>query len=306
MALVGTTASGKSALAREVVARCGALEIVSVDSMCVYRHMDVATAKPSVEERRSTPYHLVDLVDPEEEFTVSMYQRAARRVLAAIEGRGGRALLVGGTGLYLRAVVDDLALPGRWPSIAARLSEEAAQAGGPAALHRRLVELDPVAASRMEPSNTRRVVRALEVTLGSKQPFSSFGPGLSVYPPTRFSLVGLPFDPAVVDRRIEERFVAWMDQGLLAEVQALAARPAGLSRTARQALGYKELLEHVEQGVALSDCVRRAIDRTRAYARRQRSWLRRDPRIRWVQRGEDPLEVVLGALADPLGLAMGD
>jgi len=296
VAIVGTTASGKSELARAVARRMPEVEIVSVDSMCVYRGMDVATAKPSVDDRRRIRHHLLDLVDPAEEYTVSMFQGAACRAVVDIGRRDRRPLLVGGTGLYLRAVVDDLRLPGRWPEVAAELEREADGPEGVEGLHRRLAGLDPVAAGRMTPTNRRRVVRALEVTLGSGRPFSSFGPGLAVYPPSRFRLVGLPFDAATVDRRIEERFERWMASGLLDEVKGLAVRPAGLSRTARQALGYRELLAHVEEGRPLAGCVEEAVRRTRAYARRQWAWMRRDPRIRWVPPGADPIEEVVAAL----------
>ncbi len=298
VALVGTTASGKSEVAMTVARARGDVELVCVDSMTVYRGMDIGTAKPSPAARAEVPHHLLDLVDPSEEFAVSAFQRSARRALAGIAAAGHRALLVGGTGLYLRAVVDDLELPGRWPAVAAELAREADRPDGVARLHARLAVLDPLAASRTTAVNRRRVVRALEVTLGSGRPFSSYGPGLTAYPATRCTMVGLPFDPEVVDRRIEARFHRWLDGGLLDEVRALAARPEGLSRTARQALGYRELLAHVEGGAPLDECVAAAVQRTRAYARRQRSWFARDPRIRWVAGGEDPVAVVTAALID--------
>ncbi len=300
MALVGTTASGKSALATAVARTLGDVEIVSVDSMCVYRSMDIATSKPSRAVRQEIRHPLLDLVDPDEEFTVADFQSAARASLSSIADRGHRALLVGGTGLYLRAVIDQLALPGRWPEIAALLELEAAADGGTAALYDRLAELDPRAASRTTPTNRRRIVRALEVTLGSGRPFSSFGPGLSRYPATAFCLVGIPYDPVVIDARIDERIDQWMREGLLDEVAALAARPGGLSRTARQALGYKELLAHVEDGAALEDCVAEAKRRTRSFARRQWAWFRRDPRIRWIDPGDDAA-AVLGSAWDSAG-----
>jgi len=290
--LVGTTASGKSDVAFAAARARRGTEIVSVDSMSVYADMDIATAKPTPEQRAAVPHHLIDFVDPAEEFTVSMFQRSAREALADIEARGGTALLVGGTGLYVRAVVDDLSLPGRWPQVATVLEAEADLPDGVAALYGRLADLDPVAAARMTPENRRRIVRALEVTVGSGRPFSSFGPGLEAYPPTRFELLGIAFDAARVDGRIEERFGRWMDAGLLDEVRRLAARPRGLSRTARQALGYRELLEHIEGGVPLSTAVERAVQRTRAFARRQWAWFRRDPRIVWLGAGEDPVEAL--------------
>jgi tRNA dimethylallyltransferase len=297
--LVGTTASGKSALAFEVARGLGATEIVSMDSMGVYRGMDVGTAKPTPAQRAAVPHHLIDLLDPEEECTVAFFQAQARAALKEVEGRGARALLVGGTGLYVRAVVDDLTPPGRFPAVAAALETEADQPGGTAALYERLVALDPTAAARMHPTNRRRVVRALEVTLGSGRPFSSFGPGLEEYPPTRFIQIGMPFDAAVVDRAIAERFDRWMAEGFLDEVRALAARPGGLSRTARQALGYRELLAHLERGEPLESAVAEAVRRTRAFARRQWAWFRRDPRITWIGPGDDPAAVVAAALGTP-------
>jgi tRNA dimethylallyltransferase len=253
----------------------------------------VGTAKPSPEDRVALRYHLLDLVDPSQPFTVRQFQAAAAEVLGRIEARGNRALLVGGTALYLRAVVDRLELPGRWPEVRARLERQADAPGGLAALYERLARLDPPAASRMTAANRRRVVRALEVTLGSGRPFSSFGPGLDAHPPSPVRLVGIPFDPPTVDRAIAERFRALLEAGLLDEVRQLAARPGGLSPTARQALGYRELLSHLEQGVPLELTIEEAVRRTRAFARRQWAWFRRDPRIFWLEAGRDPLEQLI-------------
>lgn len=303
--LVGTTASGKSEIAFAAAQRCPGTEIVSVDSMSVYRGLDIATAKPSAQQRAAVPHHLLDLVDPAEEFTVSMFKDLACRVLRDIESRHRRPLLVGGTGLYVRAVVDNLALPGRWPKVAASLEAQADQDGGLGSLYDQLRVLDPVAASRMTEQNRRRIVRALEVTIGSGRPFSSFGPGLESYRPAPFDLIGIPFHAALVDQRIEDRFRHWMSQGLLEEVRALAQCPAGLSRTASQALGYRELLEYVSGGVSLAQAVDRAIQRTRAFARRQWAWFRRDPRIYWIPPDADPTEelrtrlLALERLAEP-------
>jgi tRNA dimethylallyltransferase len=299
VALVGTTASGKSNVAEAVARRRSRVELVSMDSMSVYRGMNIATAKPSLAVRAEIPYHLIDLADPSEEFTVSRFQRAARDVLKELTRRDRQALLVGGTGLYLRAVLDDLQLPGRWPETAGRLEDEADRAGGLTELYARLAALDPVAAARIVPTNRRRIVRALEVTEGSGRPFSSFGPGLEAYPAIPVTIVGLPFDPVAVDRRIRERFEQWVADGLVEEVRTLAGGPGGLSRTARQALGYRELLAHVESGVPLQDCAEEAVRRTRRFARRQWAWFRRDPRIRWVRANEDPVEVVAEVLDGP-------
>lgn len=298
VALVGVTASGKSAVALELARRRGDCEIVSIDSMCVYRGMDIGTSKPDAAARRDVRHHLLDLVDPEKEFTLTQFQRAAREALDDIERRGRHALLVGGTGLYLRSVIDDLEIPGRYPEVAESLEAELdAGRAEPAHLHARLAELDPVGAARMEPSNRRRVVRALEVTLGAGRPFSEFGPGLDAYPASGVSQVGLMLEPQDVDHRIGERFSAMVEGGLVDEVRALAARPQGISRTARQALGYREVLAHVEDGAPLDECLEEAVRRTRQFARRQASWFRRDPRVSWGSGAAEASALLERALA---------
>jgi tRNA dimethylallyltransferase len=260
--------------------------------MGVYRGMDVGTAKPSLAERAEVPVHLLDLADPHEDFSVARFAAAAAEALTGIEARGRRALLVGGTGLYLQAIVDGLTLPGEWPEVRARLEEQAGTPAGVGALHRRLAATDPPAAARIEPGNRRRIVRALEVTLGSGRPFSSFGPGLGAYPPTRFRLAGLWLPREVVGARIEARYNQQLDSGFLDEVRALAALPRGMSRTARQALGYRELLDHVVGRTTLDEAVDLAVRRTREFARRQRAWFRRDPRIVWFGAASNPVAVL--------------
>jgi tRNA dimethylallyltransferase len=283
VALVGVTAAGKSDLVLELAVQRGDCEIVSVDSMCVYRGMDIGTSKPNAAARAAVRHHLLDLVDPDEDYTVTRFQAAARQALGRIAARGHHALLVGGTGLYLRAVVDDLVIPGRYPDVAAALEAELDEGrAAPADLHSRLAELDPVGAGRMEPTNRRRVVRALEVTIGAGRRFSEFGPGLGSYPATAIPQVGLHLAPEEADRRIAARFADMIAAGLVDEVRRLAGRPAGLSRTARQALGYREILAHVERGEPLERCLDEAVRRTRQFARRQAAWFRRDPRIRWA------------------------
>ncbi len=280
VALVGPTASGKSALAHELaLVSGGRVEIVSVDAMGVYRGMDIATAKATAIERAEVPYHLIDLVEPSEEFTVAQFQRAARRASAEIWGRGHGVLYVGGTGLYVRAVVDDLEIPGRYPALRRHLESRAGDEL--AALYEELVERDPVAARRIDATNARRVVRALEVSLGSGRPFSSFGAGLASYGEVRVVQIGLDVATEVLDERIAARFRRWMDEGLLAEVARLLERPGGVGPTARQAVGYRELLRHLEGGEPLERCVEDAIAKSRRLARRQRSWFRRDPRVLW-------------------------
>jgi tRNA dimethylallyltransferase len=283
-------------LALEAARKIGGVEIVAVDSMQVYRGMDIGTAKPSPAERDEIVHHCLDLVEPDDEFTVTEYLRAYHDARAAIDVREHRALLVAGTGLYLRAAVDALRPPGRWPAIRALLEREP----DTAQLHARLAALDPVAAASMEPSNRRRVVRALEVCLGSGQPFSSFGPGLGIYPASDVVQIGLRWSRAALSARIGERFETMMADGLLAEVQALAAHPAGLSRTAAQALGYKELLAYFEGRCSLEEAVDLAVTRTRRFAVRQLRWFQRDPRIRWVDMetdGADALVQVVQALS---------
>ncbi len=297
LAIVGPTASGKSAVALALARRCPDVEIVSVDSMQVYRGMDIGTAKPTAAERAEVPHHLLDLVDPDEEFSLARFQAAARAVVAGIEARGRRALLVGGTGLYVRAVIDELDLPGRYPDARASVEADA----DTERLHRRLADLDPGAAARMQPTNRRRVVRALEVTLGSGRPFSSFGPGLAVYPPSPFTQIGLRAAPPVLDRRIAGRFASMLDAGLVAEVEALAVRCPPLSATAGQALGYRELLAHLAGRCSLDEAAGEAVRRTRRFARRQLRWFRRDPRITWCQVDEEPGDELLAPASGLLG-----
>ena len=297
IALVGTTASGKSALALEVARHRGDVELVSVDSMQVYRGMDIGTAKPSPDEQAEVVHHLIDVVDPWEPFEVHTFQSAVAAVLADVHFRGRRALLVGGTGLYLRAVVDGFEIPGRFPKVAAELELTPDTAESTVVLHRRLADLDPRAAERMEPTNRRRVIRALEVCLGSGRPFSSFGPGLDAFPPAPVRMVGVRLPQPVVADRIERRYRRQMIDGFLDEVRTLRSGPP-MSRTAAQALGYRELAAHLdalERGddhPDLEEALDEAIRRTRAFARRQRAWFRRDPRISWLDADLVPADVL--------------
>ncbi|HWE56172.1 MAG TPA: tRNA (adenosine(37)-N6)-dimethylallyltransferase MiaA [Acidimicrobiales bacterium] len=292
MALVGCTASGKSAVALELARRLGDVEIVTVDSMQVYRGMDIGTAKPTPEEQAAVAHHLIDVADPADDWSVTRWADAAAEVIAGIEARGRRALLVGGTGLYFQAVVDGLTPPGRYPAVRAELEAQP----DTVALHDRLAAIDPLAASRMEPTNRRRVIRALEVGLGSGRPFSSFGPGLATYPSTGWRLAGVWLPRAVVGRRIGARLQQMVADGFVEEVGRLRARP--LSRTAAQALGYRELLRHLDGGCSLEEAVAEADRRTRSFARRQRVWWRRDPRLSWYGAAENPLAVIPQILGD--------
>jgi tRNA dimethylallyltransferase len=273
------------------------VELVSVDAMQVYRGMDIGTAKPSPDELALVHHHLIDLVDASDTFTVAQFQTVCATVVDDIEARDGTVVFVGGTGLYLRAVVDDLDIPGQWPDLRARLEQELVTEG-PESLHRRLLELDPAAASKMEPSNGRRIVRALEVCEGSGRPFSSFGPGVDTYPDSPVRQVAILWDRTVLAERIERRVHDMIDRGLVAEVAALMER--GLSRTAFQALGYKEMVDHLEGRASLEESVATTILRTRQFAVRQERWFRRDPRVRWVRVEVDPVTEVAPVIIDLL------
>ena len=288
VALVGATATGKSALALALARQDPTWELVSIDSMQVYRGMDIGTAKPTPAEQAEVPHHLIDLLDPWEDATVAWFQQEARTALADIEARGRRALLVGGTGLYVQAVVDDLDIPGQHPEVRAELEAEP----DTASLYARLRTLDPVAAARMEPANRRRIVRALEVTVGTGRPFSSFGPGVHAHPAGTFTMIGLGMEQAALAERISARYRDQMAAGFLDEVRRLVGQPRGLSRTARQALGYKELLDHLSGALSLDEAVDLAVRRTRRFARRQRAWFRRDPRITWLDATAEPAELL--------------
>lgn len=300
LVLVGPTASGKSSVAVELALRRAAdgrrTEVISCDSMAVYRGMDVGTATPTIAERRGVPHHLLDVVEPSEEFSVQRFTALVHDALDGIESRGADAVLVGGTGLYVQAVVDGLQLPPQFPDVAAALEEF--ETGDLAA---RLGELDPLAASRVPTGNRRRLIRALEVTIGSGQQFSSFGPGLDAYPATPFVLTGLTVPREHLAGRIAERYRRQMADGFLDEVRALLGRTDGWSRTAAEALGYRELAAHLHGACGLDESVDLAVQRTRRFAVRQERWFRRDPRIEWFPAvGTDGEAVAASVLAREL------
>jgi len=279
----------------------GDAEIVSIDAMQVYRGMNIGTASPSDDERAAVVHHLIDIVDPDQEFTVARFQSAFASVVADLEARSRRAVLVGGTGLYLRAVTDGLTLPGQWPEIRRRLEGEA-EVEGPERLHERLRERDPLAASRMESTNTRRIVRALEVIEGSGRPFSSFGPGFDSYPQTGVVQVGLRWPRDVLARRIESRVRSMIAAGWVEEVRTLleSSRSVSLSRTAAQALGYKEIIDHLQGHLSLEETIEEIVLRTRQFAVRQERWFRRDPRIKWFDVDHDPAAELTPVVLDLL------
>ncbi|MGO9558939.1 MAG: tRNA (adenosine(37)-N6)-dimethylallyltransferase MiaA [Acidimicrobiales bacterium] len=291
LAIVGASATGKTSLAGAIADSVPQASLVSIDALAVYRGMDIGTAKPTRPGDAASRHcwQLVDLVDASEEFSVAEFQAAARDAIGRIHEAGAAAVLVGGTGLYHRAVLDDLELPGRYPHVAARLRTEADGPGGPASLHARLRELDPVAAGRMEPLNARRVIRALEVTEGSGRRFSEFGPGLEDYPSIDTVVVGLALDRAQLDERLARRLSSQLDEGFVDEVRTLLAAPGGLSRTAAQAIGYREIAQYLQGERSLEDARSEAMRRLKSFARRQEAWFRRDPRVHWLRADDERL-----------------
>lgn len=285
-ALVGSTASGKTEASVELARRMGA-EILVVDSMTVYRGMDVGTAKPSPELRRQVPHHLIDVADPAEPFSVAQFQSLANDALEEVAARGRPALLVGGSGLYYRAVIDRLIFPGTDPHLRRTLETEAT-ALGPEGLYARLTEVDPAAARKIQPSNLRRTVRALEVAGLTGQRFSSFSGAWDSYPSTRVRAAGISIPANVRDSRIRVRVRNMLDDGLIEEVRSLLAAGAGSFLTASQAIGYLEVVEHLRARMTIDEVVTRTVRRTRDLARRQMAWFRRDPRIRWFETN-DPM-----------------
>ena len=281
-ALVGPTAVGKTEASLLLAERLDA-EVVLIDSMTVYRGMDIGTAKPSRAERERVIHHLVDVADPARPFSVATFQRLAREALAGIADRGTRPLLVGGSGLYFRAIVDGLEFPGTDPDLRRALEAEA-EAIGPGPLHERLARFDPSAAAKMEPSNARRIVRALEVAALTGRPFSEYGEPWDRYPEGRVRAAGVTMSADVMRPRIEARARAQLEDGLLDEVRILM--DSGLDRTASQAIGYAEAIEHLEGRLSLDEALERIVRRTRALARRQMAWFRRDPRVRWFEADE--------------------
>ena len=294
--ILGPTASGKSDVAMAYAHSQSGREILAIDAMQVYRRLDIGTAKPTAADQAAVTHHGIDLVEPSADFAVTEYVAAATTALADMADRGAEAVLVAGTGLYLRTLTDPMEIPGRWPDVRAMFERRALEEGAPS-LHELLVQLDSLAASRMEPTNERRIVRALEVTVGSGRPFSSFGDGVASYPPIDFRMVGLRWERPRLAQRIAERVERMMAAGLLAEVDALVNDSGGLSRTARQALGYKELIQHLDGALSLDEAVGMIIVRTRQFAVRQERWFRRDPRIRWFDVHDDPVAELLPHLA---------
>lgn len=278
--LCGPTAVGKTEVAVALAQAVGA-EIVAGDSRTVYRGMDIGTAKPTPEQRRLVPHHLLDVTDPWETFTVVDFQRLARVAIEGIRSRGRLPLLVGGTGLYLRAVTDDLTIPQVPPNHALRASLEDAEGRlGPGYLHGRLAVLDPAAAARIHPRNVRRLVRALEVTLVTGRPVTA-QQGCAT-PPCPVVMVGLSMARPRLYERIEARVDAQIAAGLVEETRRLLARGIPSQAPSMQALGYREVAGWLRGEYTFPEAVRRIKRNTRRFAKRQLTWFRRDPRIIWV------------------------
>jgi tRNA dimethylallyltransferase len=298
--IVGPTASGKSSVAMAVAQQQtnsqSPVHIVAVDAMQVYRDMNIGTAKPTLSDQSLVPHHCIDLVDSHERFTVAEFKKSATEALSKIDKANGRALLVAGTGLYLTAVIDDLVLPGEFPETRATLEQEP----NTALLFEQLAQLDPIAIEKIERSNRRRIIRALEVCIGSGRAFSSFGPGTSAYPENGVVQIGLRWNRDRLAQRVADRVYAMMNEGLLSEVTALRNSKDGFSRTAAQALGYKELLLHLDGKMSLDQAVEETIIHTRQFAVRQERWFRRDPRIKWVSISEDPVAEIVPVVAKHL------
>jgi tRNA dimethylallyltransferase len=279
VAVVGATAAGKTGLSLDLAERLGG-EIVNTDAMAVYRGMDIGTATPSPAERQRVPHHLFDLLDVTEPLTVAEFQGWARIAIAEVRGRGRPPVLVGGSALYTRAVVDRFEFPGHDPDVRRGLEAELA-GSGPRALHERLAGIDPEAAARILPDNGRRIVRALEVVAITGRPFSATLPEHE-YADPRTIQIGVDIDRPTLDERIAQRVREMFEAGFVDEVRRLL--DAGLSegRTARTAIGYREVASYLAGDLTLDEAVEATAAATRRFSRRQDSWFRKDPRVLWV------------------------
>ncbi|HHX73824.1 MAG TPA: tRNA (adenosine(37)-N6)-dimethylallyltransferase MiaA [Firmicutes bacterium] len=285
--ITGPTAVGKSAVALAVAQLLGA-EIVSADSVQVYRGLDIGSAKPSPAERRLVPHHLLDIADPRDNYTVADYQRDAAKVIAEIAGRGKLPLLVGGTGLYLRAVVRGFAFTesGYDQKLRQKLSEQAA-AEGSAALHARLATVDPETAAKLHPNDTRRIIRALEVYIQSGRPISEQvrqTPREPVYRTAQFCLTR---PRHILYQRIEKRVDRMLAAGLVEEVEGLLAAGVPPEAKSMQSLGYKQIVSYLQGKMTLAEATELIKRETRRFAKRQLTWFRREKDLHWMELAED-------------------
>jgi tRNA dimethylallyltransferase len=289
--VVGPTAAGKSALSLALAHELGA-EVVNADSMQLYRGMDIGTAKLTVAEREGVPHHLLDVWPVTMTAAVAEYQTLARAAIDRILARGRVPLLVGGSGLYVRAVLDELDFPGTDPAVRTRLEDELAEVG-PVELHARLAGLDPAAAAAVLPTNGRRIVRALEVIELTGGPFRARLPAPQPHYPAH--VVGLDREPAELDERIAVRVNRMWAAGFVAEVEALAADGLRDGPTASRALGYAQVLAQFDGSLTPEEARERTVSTTRRFVRRQRSWFRRDPAVSWFDAGRPDLVDAVGA-----------
>ncbi|GHE14498.1 tRNA (adenosine(37)-N6)-dimethylallyltransferase MiaA [Klenkia taihuensis] len=285
VAVVGPTATGKTGLAVELAHRLGG-EVVNADSMQLYRGMDIGTAKPTHAERGGVPHHLMDLWHVREPASVAEYRQRARAEVDRLRAAGVVPLLVGGSGLYVRAVLDELEFPGTDPDLRARLSAELADLG-PAALHARLRAVDPAAAAAILPSNGRRVVRALEVVQLTGRPFAASLPDPRPHYPA--VVVGLDRDPAELDERVALRVDRMWADGFVDEVVGLAADGLREGPTASRALGYAQVLRQLDGELTAQEAQEETVRTTRRFVRRQRSWFRRDTAVTWLDAADPRL-----------------
>ena len=293
IAVVGPTATGKSALALQLAQALDG-EVINADAMQLYRGMDIGTAKTPVPQRDGMPHHQFDVLDVTEAASVAHYQRAGRRNVEAVLARGHTPIIVGGSGLYVQALLDELSFPATDAAVRARWESELATRGV-SALHLELAAVDPAAARNILPSDGRRIVRALEVVELTGQPFSASAPTVG-QPRWSTVLIGLDRDTAELDTRIEARSAAMFAGGLPAEVQALVELGLRDGVTARRALGYAQVLAAFDRVHDLAQAQRATAAGTRRYVRRQRSWFRRDRRVQWFDAAHPELtELVLAA-----------
>ena len=281
--VVGSTAAGKSDLAVDLALALNG-EVINADSMQLYQGMDIGTAKLTEQERRGVPHHLLDVWDVTKAASVAEYQDLADAAVADVERRGRVPIVVGGSGLYVRAALGDLEFPGTDEAIRARLEAELTERG-PDPLYQRLRAADPAAAAAILPSNGRRIVRALEVIELSGRPFSATMPGYDAGRPA--VQLGVEVPRSELDRRIEDRVERMWAAGFEAEVRQLAARGLREGKTAGRALGYQQLLRWLDGELTSEQAREETVRATRRFARRQESWFRRDPRIRWLDLGQD-------------------
>jgi tRNA dimethylallyltransferase len=292
VAVVGPTAAGKSELSLSLAHALDG-EVVNADSMQLYRGMDIGTAKLSPAERASVPHHLLDIWPVTQTASVSEYQALARGTIDDIRARGRTPIVVGGSGLYVRAAIDKLQFPGTDPQLRASIEDELARVG-PAALHTKLAAVDPVAAAAILPGNGRRIVRALEVIELSGRPFSATLPDYeAVYPAVQ---LGVEIPRPVLDQRIDARLARMWDRGLVDEVRRLERAGLREGRTASRALGYAQVLRFLAGEWAEAEAAAQAVQATRRFVRRQESWFRRDPRVVWLPAGPDLLQRALATV----------